>query len=581
MFESVVTEYLDKTKGKYWSILGILEFARSNTNPKLSVATIDDFKDDLFAVLRSYTKKCNIHVYTRNRATKILSQFNSLFSTAEVKQFIKDLEYHEEARLNVTSTYTATDQQENQKLIDQLRETGNNDKREREKVAKLLESGRSFAQTSTGQSEITGDKADNQKDENYVYEDVETSQANSEEPLNCNLLAESSGNDIIFRTSLQQEGKQFVPQTEGFKVAKRGLQDAEFTSMRTVTRARSGKSQTFEDNGDILTDGIGDDNSYLQKAVESMVGKVESSALIVDDVDLEEVFEKYYDACENKFDDIMDLRPTSQLTKTIPEVTWEKFILNTYPDHQISDKWEESIRNFFMPKDTLVEWEKTWRGLFDEKESNDDLVIKDALYNILSPYIKAFKAPFNILKSNDLEEKQYSSQFVIPILKNTLEAVCDVDWRDLEVPIGSSKYRRNSNINPFIDKVLSAKRADGVARFWRTQEEILIYEQTGPPDVDDITDFYIHDYKLIRTMRDVLNQRIILRLHNGIKDYNNLASFGALGHRDEVFLFWCTIHPKSYCLREYGSFRIPATWQDLPVLSEAIILCLKYFVSTT
>ncbi|GES88456.1 hypothetical protein GLOIN_2v221147 [Rhizophagus clarus] len=51
--------------------------------------------------------------------------FNSLFSTVKVKQFIKDLEYHEEAWLNVTFTYTATvlkDQQENQKLIDQLRE---------------------------------------------------------------------------------------------------------------------------------------------------------------------------------------------------------------------------------------------------------------------------------------------------------------------------------------------------------------------------------------------------------------------------------------------------------------------------
>lgn len=108
MFESVVTEYLDETKGKDWSILGILEFARSNSNPKLSVATINDFKDDLYTILRSYAKKCNIHTYTRNRATKILSNFNSSFSTAEVKQFIKDLEYHEEVRLNVTSTYTAT-----------------------------------------------------------------------------------------------------------------------------------------------------------------------------------------------------------------------------------------------------------------------------------------------------------------------------------------------------------------------------------------------------------------------------------------------------------------------------------------
>ncbi|CAG8764869.1 4753_t:CDS:2, partial [Ambispora leptoticha] len=97
--------------------------------------------------------------------------------------------------------------------------------------------------------------------------------------------------------------------------------------------------------------------------------------------------------------DIMDLRPTSRLTKVIPEITWEKFILDTYPNHKISENWEESIRDFFKPKDTLAEWEKAWRKLFDEKESNEDLVIKDILYNILSPYIEAFKAPFNILKS--------------------------------------------------------------------------------------------------------------------------------------------------------------------------------------
>ncbi|CAG8480696.1 5055_t:CDS:2, partial [Paraglomus occultum] len=370
-----------------------------------------------------------------------------------------------------------------------------------------------------------------------------------------------------------KEGRRAVHQItkEGFKVAQRGLQeyfDAEFNSMRTgmfglndyycykvvitknvvyikqpsssaVTQARSETSEsqdyqkvqkdlnykeTFDDNGDIITDGTSDAD--------------------VDDFDLEEAFERY---C------------TSQLTKIIPEVTWEKFILDTYPDYKISEKWEESIQSFFKPKDTFAEWEKTWRGLFDEKE-----------------ILKLLKHRLT-LKSSDLEEKQYGAQFVIPVLKNTLKAVCDVDWKGLDVPIRSSKYRRNYNINPFIDKVLSAKRADGLARLWRSQEEIFIYEQTGPPDVDDITDFYIHDYKLVRTMRDVLNQRIILCLHNGIKDYNNLASFGALGHRDEVSLLWCTIYPKSYCLREHGCFRIPAIWQDLPVLSEAIISCLKYF----
>lgn len=78
-------------------------------------------------------------------------------------------------------------------------------------------------------------------------------------------------------------------------------------------------------------------------------------------------------------------------------------------------------------------------------------------------------------------------------------------------------------------------------------------------------------------MRDVLNQRIILHLKDGIYDHKNLASFSAFGHRTEVSLFWLTIHQKSYCFREYGTFKIPTIWQNFPVFSEAIISCLKFF----
>ncbi|CAG8707121.1 12098_t:CDS:2, partial [Dentiscutata heterogama] len=143
MFESVVTEYLETTLNKNWTLLGILEFARSKSSPKLSVATIDDFKEDLYKILRRYQEKFNVHVNAKNKASKILSSFDSSFSTAEVKQFIKDLEYHEEARINVTSTYTATvlrDQQENQILIDQLRGTSSEKKKEREKITRPLDS---------------------------------------------------------------------------------------------------------------------------------------------------------------------------------------------------------------------------------------------------------------------------------------------------------------------------------------------------------------------------------------------------------------------------------------------------------
>nr|CAG8446406.1 11593_t:CDS:2 [Entrophospora candida] len=132
MFESIVTEYLDQTKSKDWTVLGSLEFTRSKPKPKLSSATINDFKEDLYAVLQRYKDKCNIRMNAKNKGLKILSNFNSEFSTTEVKRFIKDLEFLEEARLNVTSTYTVTVL----KLIDQLRETGN--RREHEKIIRPL-----------------------------------------------------------------------------------------------------------------------------------------------------------------------------------------------------------------------------------------------------------------------------------------------------------------------------------------------------------------------------------------------------------------------------------------------------------
>ncbi|CAG8629809.1 12175_t:CDS:2, partial [Ambispora gerdemannii] len=368
------------------------------------------------------------------------------------------------------------------------------------------------------------------------------------------------------------------------RLLKHGLEDQAEKSKgyksKDQEEVNSGENEVTYNKQDVITN---DSDNDLREVTESMVGKVERTPLIVDDIDLEEIFINYRDECENIFDlchsDIMDMRPTSRFTNEITEESWDKCVLETYPKHKIPEEWEKFIQEFFKPKDNLEEWKKAWRGLYNGKEIDEnkkDLV--DAIYNILGTFIEAFEAPVNILKSGDLEENQYNAQFVSPVLKNALKTICSVDWRILEVPVESSKSRRNADINPFIDKVLASKRADGLARLWENHEEIFVYEQTGPPNFDDVTEFHIHDYKLVRTMRDVLNQRIIFRLKGGMYDHKELASFGALGHRTEVSLFWCTIHQRAYCLREYGSYKIPAIWQDLPVLSEAITTCFKFFL---
>ncbi|RIB29889.1 hypothetical protein C2G38_2027351 [Gigaspora rosea] len=90
-----MTEYFETTLNKNWSLLGILEFARLKSNPKLSVATISN------KTLKKYQDKCNVHINAKNKASR---------STR------------------------------NQILIDQLRETSNSEKgKEREKIIRPLD----------------------------------------------------------------------------------------------------------------------------------------------------------------------------------------------------------------------------------------------------------------------------------------------------------------------------------------------------------------------------------------------------------------------------------------------------------
>ncbi|CAI2178246.1 10189_t:CDS:2 [Funneliformis geosporum] len=70
--------------------------------------------------------------------------------------------------------------------------------------------------------------------------------------------------------------------------------DAEFNTMRTEIQ------DYHEDNSIDIVTNVTDD--YLQEAVESMVGKVRSGILKVDNVNLEEIFEKYRDESESRFE---------------------------------------------------------------------------------------------------------------------------------------------------------------------------------------------------------------------------------------------------------------------------------------
>ena len=56
-----------------------------------------------------------------------------------------------------------------------------------------------------------------------------------------------------------------------------------------------------------------------------------------------------------------------------------------------------------------------------------DKLNREGKYTVIFFSIEAFKAPYNILKSGELGENQYNSQFVSPILNNTLKAILDIN----------------------------------------------------------------------------------------------------------------------------------------------------------
>ncbi|RIA99400.1 hypothetical protein C1645_730856 [Glomus cerebriforme] len=110
----------------------------------------------------------------------------------------------------------------------------------------------------------------------------------------------------------------------------------------------------------------------------------------------------------------------------------------------------------------------------------------------------------NKINENDIYNKNEINEDLLDTIHNILRPY-------LKVLIESSKFHRNANINPFIDKVLASKRADEFAYLWKDHEEVFIYEQTGSPNFDDDTEFHIHDYKLLFMKKNIQKTKLCIK----------------------------------------------------------------------
>ncbi|RUS34033.1 hypothetical protein BC938DRAFT_482780 [Jimgerdemannia flammicorona] len=147
MFQRLVFDYLDETRHKDWSIITILQYLESKQ--ELSVDMLNDIKDDIYAVLRSYIKKENVNENAKKKATKILTTYDKSFSSTELSQFKNKLrrraeeEEHKTAlRMKAASACTIEDLKEfhvNKHVINQLFDEGQEGISKGDDVIELVE----------------------------------------------------------------------------------------------------------------------------------------------------------------------------------------------------------------------------------------------------------------------------------------------------------------------------------------------------------------------------------------------------------------------------------------------------------
>ncbi|CAG8737810.1 12524_t:CDS:2, partial [Funneliformis caledonium] len=132
MFESIANEFLQRTPVKDWSIISLLKYIESKS--ELSADMIEILREEIYSVLRGFSDDININVHgnAKKRAKKLLSNFDKLFSSGDVNNFIEELKLKEERReyymafrrkiTSANSLQTLEEHHMTRRLIDDLRD---------------------------------------------------------------------------------------------------------------------------------------------------------------------------------------------------------------------------------------------------------------------------------------------------------------------------------------------------------------------------------------------------------------------------------------------------------------------------
>ncbi|CAG8657583.1 5342_t:CDS:10, partial [Acaulospora colombiana] len=285
-------------------------------------------------------------------------------------------------------------------------------------------------------------------------------------------------------------------------------------------------------------------------------------------------------------DDVMDIRGESGFAKFLSVDDYIK-LLSKKPKRRVElpGGWRNVVEEYYKETTengsvkSISDWIRITEelGIVKEEDDGELIKLKKYLNRVMLPLIESFSKQAPDISAPDSSEHHYWSEFGHRFFSRALQEFVDLDWRVMEVPVQSSRYRKNYGYNHIIDTVVDGKYADLLARMRKTGEEIFVGEQAGPPTRCDLAKLATDSFKLYREMRDCLNVRILRAMGKGDVNYNNRSVFGILGFLFEIkmLIMW---KDGVYVYEEYGSLNIASNPGQISEMKLGILRLLEFML---
>ncbi|CAG8562431.1 3450_t:CDS:2 [Paraglomus brasilianum] len=249
---------------------------------------------------------------------------------------------------------------------------------------------------------------------------------------------------------------------------------------------------------------------------------------------------------------IMDLRPTSELSLSLNNDTQETLLHEVFDDIDdfITEELHDFLVNFFNADRGLRGWIDAVEKMPPDDSDSDSLKkTKRLLKQTLPGFLRAFSlSALNPLRDITTLERPHLNKFVHPLIEAALYIFADVIYVFGEIPLETQKNRK--------------KYVDGVGYINNIEKYAVVCGEGARPGapakkiVDD-------DVKNMQTMASLYNDIVLSEAAARRRFCINLRVYGWTASRTNINLTMLDFREK-HRLFEVDRFNIPRDWEEMP-----------------